>query len=210
VSEVAGVHPFLQPLLAHWQPTGAARIDARRLLAQHGCAATAAHSEAVADEARGLAAAHGVSVAAAETAAWLHDVSAIIPDARRLEAARSLGLEVLPEEAAFPMILHQRLSAVLARQAFGVCDGAILSAIGCHTTLRPGASPLDHVVFLADKIAWDQPGEPPYRADLIGALDESLEAASLVYLTYLWGRRETLRVVHPLLRAAYEDLSAGR
>lgn len=203
-------HPVLRPLLAGWRPTGDVADDARRLLARHGCSATAAHSEAVAEEARRLAAAHAVPVHAAETAAWLHDVSAIIPNGERLGAARALGVEVLPEEAALPMILHQRLSAVLARRAFGVRDEAILSAIGCHTTLRPGASPLGHVVFLADKIAWDQPGLPPYHAALVAALDESLEAASLVYLAYLWERRETLPVVHPWLRAAYAELSARR
>ncbi|NLD71832.1 MAG: HD domain-containing protein, partial [Chloroflexi bacterium] len=172
------------------------------------CHATAAHSEAVAEAARRLAAQYGVPERAAEEAAWLHDVSAIIPAEKRLDAARALGLEVLPEEAAFPMILHQRLSAVLAGQAFGVEDPAVLSAIACHTTLKRGASTLDQVVFLADKQAWDQPGLPPYGADLARALDESLEAASLVYLSYLWERRETPGVLHPWLREAYEDLRA--
>jgi len=202
------MHPYLRPLLGGWRAAGAVGSDVRRLLALHGCHATAAHSEAVAEAARRLAAQYGVPERAAEEAAWLHDVSAIIPAEKRLDAARALGLEVLPEEAAFPMILHQRLSAVLAGQAFGVEDPAILSAIACHTTLKRGASALDQVVFLADKQAWDQPGLPPYGADLARALDESLEAASLVYLSYLWERRETLGVLHPWLREAYEDLRA--
>jgi hypothetical protein len=56
---------------------------------------------------------------------------------------------------------------------FGVADEGILSAVGCHTTLRAGASPLDKVVFVADKIAWDQAGPPPFLADLQAGLDRS-------------------------------------
>jgi len=84
----------------------------------------------------------------------------------------------------------------------------ILSAIGCHTTLKADASLLDKVVFIADKIAWDQPGEPPYWAELQQALDRSLDHAVFCYLDYLWQRRATLRVVHPWLVAAHQQLQA--
>ena len=71
----------------------------------------------------------------AENAGWLHDISAVIPEARRLDYARQWHIEVLPEEATAPILLHQRQSAVLAAEVFGVTDPAILSAVGCHTTL---------------------------------------------------------------------------
>jgi len=98
--EPSGMHPYLRPLLGGWRATGAVGADVRRLLALRDCHATAAHSEAVAEAARRLAAQYGVPERAAEEAAWLHDVSAIIPAEKRLDAARALGLEVLPEEAA--------------------------------------------------------------------------------------------------------------
>ena len=106
------------------------------------------------------------------------------------------------------MIIHQKLSVVLAHDIFGVTAPDTLSAIGCHTTLKANASLLDKVVFIADKIAWDQSGEPPYWVELQLALDHSLNHAAFCYLDYLWQRRVTLRVVHPWLVAAHQELQA--
>ena len=83
----------------------------------------------------------------------------------------------------------------------------MLSATGCHTTLKADASGLDKVVFVADKIAWDQPGTPPWLDALTRALDVSLDAAALVYLDYLWERRAQLLVVHPWFIAARAQIS---
>jgi HD superfamily phosphohydrolase YqeK len=66
---------------------------------------------------------------------------------------------------------------------------------------------LDKVVFVADKLAWDQPGVAPYHAEMSVALGRSLDEAALVYLRYLWQRRASLRVVHPWLRDAYLQMS---
>jgi len=104
------------------------------------------------------------------------------------------------------MIIHQKLSVVLARDIFYVTDTGILSAIGCHTTLKASASRLDKVVFLADKIAWDQDGKPPYIKKVTAALEESLDAGVRVYLNYLWERRDQLLVIHPWLIEAHEEL----
>jgi HD superfamily phosphohydrolase YqeK len=65
---------------------------------------------------------------------------------------------------------------------------------------------LDKVVFVADKIAWDQPGEPPYLAEILAAVERSLDAAAFCYLDYLYQRRATLRVAHPWMLAAREEL----
>ena len=202
------MHPALAPLSAHLVRTGDIARDADAYLCAHGKPHTAEHSAAVAGVARNLALRLGLQPAPAAAGGWLHDISAAIASSQRLEVATALGIEILPEERAHPMILHQKLSVSIARKLFAVDDSAILSAIGCHTTLKPGAGPLDMVVFLADKIAWDQPGTPPYRNALLAALNRSLAAACLVYLSYLWEQRETLPVVHPWMAAAYRELSA--
>ena len=93
------------------------------------------------------------------------------------------------QEKQFPMILHQKLSVVIAREIFHVTDPQVLSSIGCHTTLKAGASRLDKVVFLADKIAWDQDGDPAYLHEMRAALDQSLDAA-------VDGEMETRQTVH--------------
>jgi predicted HD superfamily hydrolase involved in NAD metabolism len=179
--------------------------DVTMFLHAHGCPGTAEHCGRVAAEARRVAVLCGEDPDRAEIAGWLHDVSAVVPTADRAYVARAWGVDVLPEEDQFPMIIHQKLSVVLARDVFGVHDAAVLSAVGCHTTLKRDASALDQVLFVADKLEWDQAGTAPFHADMHAALRTSLDAAVGVYLTFLWERRAHLRVLHPWLRDAYEQ-----
>jgi predicted HD superfamily hydrolase involved in NAD metabolism len=208
VSEASNMDPLCAALIGGIALTGHVPDDAAALLNAHGRAETAAHCAAVAGEARRLAARFGANERRAETAGWLHDISAVIPAAQRLDYARQWRLEIQPEEAAAPMLLHQRQSAVLAAEVFGVSDPAILSAIGCHTTLKASPSVLDKVVFLADKIAWDGVGAPPYQDAILRAVEASLDEACWCYLDYLWSRRATLFAVHPWFVTAYRELSA--
>jgi len=196
--------------VAGWELTGDLPLDATAFLVIHRCPKTATHVAAVAAEARRLAMRFGENARQAETAGWLHDVSTVIPNEDRIAAAEAFGLDVLAEERTLPMIAHQRLSAVIAHELFGVRDSAVLSAIACHTTLKSGASGLDTLVFVADKIAWDQPGTPPYLPALNTALDCSLDDAAFVYLDWLWQQRDALGVIHPWFRAAYEERLAAR
>ena len=182
--------------------------DVAAFLTYHGHAKTVGHSAQVAAEARRLAVQVGEDEAKAEVAGWLHDVSAVFPAAERIKAAQIFQVEILAEEEIFPMIIHQKLSVVLAHDLFGITDQAILSAVGCHTTLKANAARLDKVLFVADKIAWDQPGRPPYLAELLAGLAKSLDAAALAYIHYLWERRAMLKVVHPWLKEAHQQLSA--
>jgi predicted HD superfamily hydrolase involved in NAD metabolism len=200
------MHTSLAHLIADIQLTGDVAHDVPVFLKHNGRPDTAAHCGAVAAESHRIAALVGADVDAAETAGWLHDVSVIFPSEQRAAIAEQLGIEVLPEEAIFPMIIHQKLSAVLAREIFQIEDAAILSAVGCHTTLKPGARLLDKVLFVADKLAWDQPGYAPFHNDMHAALGRSLDQAALVYLSYLWEQRAKLRVLHPWAQAAYDEL----
>jgi predicted HD superfamily hydrolase involved in NAD metabolism len=163
----------------------------------------------VAAEAQRLAHQWGEDIASAEIAGFLHDISAIVPSEQRIALAEALHLDILPEERILPMIIHQKLSAVIARELFAIHSPAILDAIGCHTTLKANASFLDKIVFVADKLKWDQQGDPPYLAALAAAAERSLDAAALCYLEYLWQRRASLAVLHPWAIDAYRQLSGG-
>ncbi len=197
---------ILVQLGAGLQLTGDVARDVPSFLVQHGRPDTAQHCGAVAAEARRIAALVGADTNAAEIAGWLHDISVIIPNEQRAVIAEQLGIEVLPEEAIFPMIIHQKLSAILAREIFQIEDAVILSAVGCHTTLKAGATMLDKVLFVADKLAWDQPGHAPFHAQMRAALGRSLDQAALVYLRHLWEQRANLKVLHPWAQAAYFEL----
>jgi HD superfamily phosphohydrolase YqeK len=199
----------LRALSEHVKLTGSVAEDVPAFLTYHGYSHTAAHCAEVAAEAARVARLVGEDEQLAATAGWLHDTSVVFPNDERLENANALGIDVLPEEADFPMIIHQKLSVALAREVFGIREASVLSAVGCHTTLKAGASRLDKVLFVADKLAWDQAGKPPFRDAMLAALDQSLDHAALAYLRYLWERRETLRVVHPWMREAYVELSGS-
>ncbi|MCB0085433.1 MAG: bis(5'-nucleosyl)-tetraphosphatase (symmetrical) YqeK [Caldilineaceae bacterium] len=200
---------LLAELAGDFKPTGNLPKDIARFFMAHDLAETAKHCIQVATAANSLAIHFGTDHGAAKTAGLLHDISAVIPNAERITAAEQWSVPVLPEEAAFPMIIHQKLSVVIARELFGIEHEQTLSAIGCHTTLKADASTLDKVLFIADKLQWDQPGSPPYLAALEKALSNSLDDGVFVYLDYLWQQRTTLRVVHPWLVAAYQTYTKG-
>ena len=197
--------PFAE-LCAGFEFCGRAADDAPAFLLHHGHPATARHVADVAAAARQLALRFAVDPQQAETGGWLHDISAAIPASRYISLMQSLGLAVLPEETLYPRILHQRLSAELAQAAFGVQDADLLNAVRHHTTLRAGASHLEMIVFVADKLAWDQPETQPFLAELTAGLEISLEAGALAYLDYLWGVRDSLRCLHPWMIQARDWL----
>jgi predicted HD superfamily hydrolase involved in NAD metabolism len=193
----------------NFRPTGDIRADMVAFLTERGFAVTAEHCLRVGSEARVLAERFGANLDSAEICGWLHDISAVIPNAERIAVAEALQLAILPEEHTAPMIVHQKLSAEMARALFHIDDPAILSAISCHTTLKAGATLLDKILFVADKIAWDQFGDPPYLADILSAAGQSIDAATAVYLDYLWQRRAEILVIHPWFEAAYREMQSS-
>ena len=197
---------MLNQYIGNFKTTGKIINDVPYFLELSGYSKTAKHCADVACKAKELAEKFGSDPFKAEQAGYLHDISAVVPNEKRIEFAQNQYVEVLDEEFQYPMIIHQKLSVVFANKVFGVTDKEILSAIGCHTTLKASPSLLDKVVFLADKIAWDQDGSPPYLAKIITAMSESLDNAVLEYLNYLWEKRNQLRVIHPWLIEAREFL----
>lgn len=103
-------------------------------------------------EARKIAERFNANADSAEIAGYLHDISAVYSNDVRIQVSYDLGIEVLSEEEAFPMIIHQKISKEMARDIFNIMDQEILDAVGCHTTLKKNSTILDKVLFVADKI----------------------------------------------------------
>ena len=95
-------------------------------------------------------------------AALLHDISAIMTPQEMYETAKSRNMKIDPAEEKYHFLLHQRISKIIAEERFGIIDKEILSAVECHTTLKKNAGMYDKVIFIADKISWDQKDLPPY------------------------------------------------
>lgn len=165
--------------------TGRIEEDVSRLLTANGRVKTEAHVRNVAHEAGRIARMYGLDEEICMAAGFLHDVSAVIRPDDMLRLAMRRGMTLCEAERRYPFLLHQRMSRLAAREAFGVTDERVLSAVECHTTLKEHASPEDMTLFLADKLAWDQEGEPPFAEEVMSALSRSLKKACLVYMEYM-------------------------
>jgi len=179
------MHSIFKPLTKHVSFTGELKTDIQLFLISNECPMTSKHCIEVGSESRRIAMLFNANVFAAETAGLLHDISAVFPNNERIEVARELQIEVLPEEERFPMIIHQKISKVMAQEIFNINDQEILNAIGCHTTLKSSSTLLDQVLFVADKISWDQSGVPPYINELNRNLEESLTHGVFAYINFL-------------------------
>lgn len=166
------------------------------------------HCKKVGDFAGALASDFQVDEEKAKIAGYLHDISAIYPIKDRVCAAEAMGINLLEEEIQFPLIIHQKISKKIAEDVFNITDTEVLSAIECHTTLKADYSKLDLVLFVADKICWDQEGHPPYLDGLLNSLHSSLEEAALFYIEYVLNH--DIKVIHPWLRGAQISLTNGK
>jgi predicted HD superfamily hydrolase involved in NAD metabolism len=196
---------FLSFLVQEFHFSGSIPQDVAAFLNHHNHPKTAVHAKQVADTAARLARRFGVNPESAALAGWLHDISAVFPNKKRLKAAQKLGLEILPEEVSVPLLLHQKISTVMAKQLFHVEDQEVLNAIGCHTTLKSQPSQMDLVLFVADKLTWDQKGTPPYANQMQEALSRSLEEAAWVYQDYLMHSGK-IKIIHSWMRASHQEL----
>jgi predicted HD superfamily hydrolase involved in NAD metabolism len=128
-----------------------------------------------------LAMRHGASATKARVAGMLHDIARLYPAKRLLHECEMRRMPVDAFERAHPIVLHARLGAEIAREAFGVHDPEILSAIAKHTVGSADMSVLDCAVYLADAL---EPGrnfderEALWRlalVDLEGAMIATIE-----------------------------------
>lgn len=199
----AAYQPYIEGVIF----TGNLKADIENFLRFHNEHDTYIHTVAVAAEARKIAVLFHTEPELAEQAGLLHDVSNVVPGTKMMTIAASQSIELLEEEGRYPRIVHQKLSKDMAQHIFGCTNELVLQAIECHTTLKPKASQLDKILFAADKISWNIPGEHPYQAAMREKLDAGdLDGAVLIYLHHVWEQRDKLKLVHPWLIGAREEL----
>ena len=144
-----------------------------------------------------LAQHHNVAPELAAQAGLMHDLAKCFKPKRLLKMARAEGLLLDPVDEAAPHLLHAEVSAMIARDTFGVNNSHVLDAIRNHTLGRPGMNKLSCVVFLADSL---EPGR--------GDTDELNQLRQLSYQSLLAAvdytceyslRRllENRRLIHP-------------
>jgi predicted HD superfamily hydrolase involved in NAD metabolism len=88
----------------------------------------------------------------AAQAGLMHDLAKYFKPRHLLELARAEGLPIDEVDIAAPHLLHADVSAIVARDEFGITDPEILQAIADHTLGRPEMSPMSCIIFLADTL----------------------------------------------------------
>ncbi len=146
---------------------------------------------------RELARSHHLDAEKAAQAGLMHDLAKYFKPQRLLQMATAEGLEIDEVLETDPHLLHADISAIVARDEFGIEDTEILEAIRNHTLGRPNMSLLSCVVFLADSLEPGR-GDTPELRSLRQISQRNLATAvwqtcdySLKYLL------ETRRLVHP-------------
>ena len=165
------------------------------------------HVTQVAAQAQNLAGQHDVNPASAHLAALAHDLAAGIPAEEMPSVAEQMGILVSDVDRAIPSLLHGPIAAAALETKLGLDDEDVLNAIRYHSTLRAGASSLEKVVFLADKIAYDPTS--PHQGEYLSALQSaaSLDEAALIYLDFLLDNAWRYKwYPHPNALAAYREL----
>ena len=99
-----------------------------------------------------LARCHNLNEKKAAKAGLMHDLAKFFPPKKLLKIAEKAKITVDKVCLSSPHLLHADISAVVARQEFGVKDAKILDAIANHTLGTPGMSKLSCVVFVADAL----------------------------------------------------------
>lgn len=144
-----------------------------------------------------LAGHYHLDVEKAAEAGLMHDLAKYFKPARLLQMATEAGIAVDPLCVADPHLLHADVSAIVAREEFGVRDEAVLEAIALHTLGHPGMSPLSCVVFLADSLEPGR-GDTPELEQLRQVSRQDLDKAMWFTCDYsvqrLLGSRKS---IHP-------------
>lgn len=99
-----------------------------------------------------LARHHHLDPDKAAQAGLMHDLAKFFQPDRLLAMAQQEGLVLDAIDRAAPHLLHAEVSAIVARDEFGITDDGILNAIANHTLGKPGMDPLSCIVFLADTL----------------------------------------------------------
>lgn len=133
-------------------------------LSDHVPAARITHILGVEQSAGDLARFYGLDEAKARSAGLLHDLAKYFKPQLLLEMAKTEGLELDSVLVAHPHLLHADVSAIVARDEFGVVDREILEAIANHTLGRPNMSQLSCTVFIADTIEPSRGNTPELEA----------------------------------------------
>ena len=154
-----------------------------------------------------LALRHGLDEARVELAILGHDVARAAKKNEILRQAQRFDLPIIDVERRSPVTLHGPVGAELLRNDDGLDDEEILGAVRYHTTGNSDMTPLELLVFIADKLEPRKIKSYPYQQELRHIANESLSQAVLEFLCRESALRlQQRRPVHPASVRAINSL----
>lgn len=133
----------------------------------------------------------------AAQAGLMHDLAKFFPPKKLLKIAKEAKIKVDEVCLNHPHLIHADVSAVIARQEFGIKDTKILDAIANHTLGMPGMSKLSCVVYVADALEphrGDTPELNQMRVTAVENLYKCVQQTSDYSLKYLVSQQ---KIIHP-------------
>jgi len=162
------------------------------------------HSVGVEYTAGTMAFMYGVDYEKAMVAGLLHDCAKYVPNEKKIRKCEKRGIPITECEYKNPDLLHAKLSAVYAKEKYGVDDEEILSAIACHTTGKPEMTVLEKIIYIADYIEPNRdmlPEMEDIRKEAYTNLDMCLLHILRNSVSYL---NKKGAVIDPLTKVTYE------
>ena len=153
-----------------------------------------------------LAAQYGLDKDQVSAAALLHNISRLIQPKDYLATAEEYGTEILPAERQNPYLLHQKISRILAVEEFNISDKEVLNAISCQTTLRPSATLLDKIIFIASKQNSEQFKNLNLQNNKKAPSEQELNKSIFNCLFNEINDKSIVSTVHPWAKGALEEL----
>ncbi len=110
------------------------------------------HSRRTAETAEKLCRLYGCDPEKGRVAGLLHDIGRELDYDTVFDKVKNDGYGISDIEKEYPVLLHGRAGAVIAKEQFNIQDEDILEAIRWHTTGKRDMSELSSVLYVADYI----------------------------------------------------------
>ncbi|MGN0155568.1 MAG: bis(5'-nucleosyl)-tetraphosphatase (symmetrical) YqeK [Lachnospiraceae bacterium] len=165
------------------------------------------HSIGVEYTAGTMAFMYGVDYEKALIAGLLHDCAKYVPNDKKITKCEKRKIPISDCEYKNPELLHAKLSAVYAKEKYGVDDKEILSAITYHTTGKPAMTTLEKIIYIADFIEPNRnvlPEMDMIRKEAYSDLDQCLLHILHNSMHYLCKKGS---VLDPITQETYEYYS---
>lgn len=155
------------------------------------------HSLGTQEMSERLAEIYNVDREKASLAGLIHDCAKELPKKILLKYAELNGIAIDQVTRLHPGLLHAPVSAIIAKEEFGIKDEGILHAVAVHSIGSKGMSDLDKIVYVSDSAEINRayPEVEEIRSFAFdGKLDEAMLKAIEVKLIYVMKKRH---IIHP-------------